>query len=458
MTPALSLDSSRVRTLSLLMLVAAVYAGSLGASFQFDDWNVIVGNPGVHSWTAWWERMPGIRPLLKATYVASWTAGWGPAGFRAVNIALHAMNAWLLLLAVERVLRLCGLPEDRARFAAWFAAAVFALHPAQTETVTYISGRSGGLMTTFLLLALIAHMRRDDSRRPAGWTALAVAAFICAFGAKENAWTFPFTVLAIEAARAQRGPRTPWRASLPYFVALLCGAMAALSIPGYRVLLGTSLETRTALENLLTQIDGQFYLLTHPLFTLQTNADPDLPVRLHWTRDLWPAALTLAGLAAIAVWQWAGRRWLSLGIVWYFVQLSATNSVVPRLDVANDRQLYLALAGPAWMLGAALGSVDSRSLRAAACVSVFAALAAATVMRNGDYRTETSFWESAARVSPGKARVWNNLGYARQSSGDIPGARQAYERALQLDPDHIKARINLSTLEDAAPAAASPMR
>ena len=164
------------------------------------------------------------------------------------------------------------------------------------------------------------------------------------------------------------------------------------------------------------------------------------------------------GLAAIAVWQWAGRRWLSLGIVWYFVQLSATNSVVPRLDVANDRQLYLALAGPAWMSGAALGSVDSRSLRAAACVSVFAALAAATVMRNGDYRTETSFWESAARVSPGKARVWNNLGYARQSSGDIPGARQAYERALQLDPDHIKARINLSTLEDAAPAAASPMR
>ena len=50
---------------ALAALVFAVWWPALGASFQFDDFNVIVGNPRVHSLSAWLASMPGIRPLLK---------------------------------------------------------------------------------------------------------------------------------------------------------------------------------------------------------------------------------------------------------------------------------------------------------------------------------------------------------------------------------------------------------
>jgi Flp pilus assembly protein TadD len=53
-----------------------------------------------------------------------------------------------------------------------------------------------------------------------------------------------------------------------------------------------------------------------------------------------------------------------------------------------------------------------------------------------------------------KARVWNNLGYIYQTTGSIAEARQAYLRALVLNPDYLKAANNLERL-DATSAAPS---
>jgi Flp pilus assembly protein TadD len=115
--------------------------------------------------------------------------------------------------------------------------------------------------------------------------------------------------------------------------------------------------------------------------------------------------------------------------------------------VANDRQLYLALVGPAWVVAMLLLGGPSPKLSAGLTAAIAGVLLAVTAQRNGDYRTEVSLWEASAKASPGKARVWNNLGFARQTAGDLAGARTAYERALALDPEDVKARINLGTLD-----------
>lgn len=435
---------------AIALAVIAAYAHALSGSFQFDDWNVIVDNPAVHSWGAWRDRMPGIRPLLKATYVANWISGWGVDGFRGVNILLHLVNTVLVAVLVRQVLEVLEVERARAATAALVTAALFALHPAQTEAVTYISGRSVSLMAMFQLSALVVHLRWPA----AGGAVAAVLLFLFAMAAKETAWTLPFAIAIVEAAR----PGSTWRSVLrrtgAYWLALVGLFVAAMAIPGYRFLLGRSLETRTLGENLLTQIDGVFYLFTRPMLLGLTNIDPDLPARTHWTMPLAAEALVLATVLAVASWQWRRRPWLGLGLVWPFAMLLATNSVLPRLDVANDRQLYLALIGPAWIVAMLLLSVPSPKFSAGLTAAIAGVLLAVTAQRNGDYRTEVSLWEATARMSPGKARVWNNLGFARQMAGDTAGARSAYERALALDPDDVKARINLGTLD--APGRPSP--
>jgi len=144
--------------------------------------------------------------------------------------------------------------------------------------------------------------------------------------------------------------------------------------------------------------------------------------------------------------QWRARPWLAFGIAWWFVALLPTNSVLPRLDVVNDRQLYLALVGPAIVVGNAVGTLSGRAgLTAIVVLAIL--LGGRTMMRNADYQTEVALWESTARGSPGKARVWNNLGHAYEQAGRRDDAVRAYDRAIELDPDFWKARLNRDALE-----------
>ena len=134
------------------------------------------------------------------------------------------------------------------------------------------------------------------------------------------------------------------------------------------------------------------------------------------------------------------RPWIAFGVLWFFLQLAPTNSIVPRLDVANDRQLYLA----SWGLFLAL----CMQIRAVPVWAVIATLFAATsVLRQLDYRSEIALWESSVALAPWNARGHNNLGYAYQLAGRTEDARREYRAALLFDPYHQKTRFNLMFLK-----------
>ena len=233
---------------------------ALAASFQFDDWNVIVNEPRVHSLAAWWQSMPGIRPLLKLSYALNMTLDASPVGFRVVNVLIHVLSATLVGSVLRtRGLR-AGLSEVDASRAALLAALIFALHPVQTEAVTYISGRSSSLAACFCLLSLYCWIRSEQSERgrsATGWLAACCICFALAVATKETALILPLALLLYSADR-------PMSATLKRLTPLLVlmGLMlgVALSLPTYRRLLAVSLDTRTIAENLLTQAHAVLYL------------------------------------------------------------------------------------------------------------------------------------------------------------------------------------------------------
>ncbi len=434
----------------LLAALALAYLPSLGASFQFDDWNVIVRDARVQSLAAWLASMPGIRPILKLSYALNHELGGGTAAFRAVNVGVHALNSALVAVVLRGLGLRLALEPRAAGLAALVAAAVFALHPVQSEAVTYVSGRSTSLSTLLALAAFAAWLRGLDTPHEGRWRWASLVVFALALGVKEAPATLPLVMSAwlVVSGAARSIPRRV----APHFALLLGLVFVVIAWPPYRALLSASLMARPIGLNLMTQVDAIVYLLGQLVALGGMNGDPGLPVVTTLHAALVLRATALIGLLVAGLLLLQRRRAAGFAIVWFFVWLLPTNSLVPRIDVVNDRQLYAAIVGPAWLLGLALAPLASLRprLALAGLAAVGVVLSLATQRHNRVYETEVSFWEDVARKSPRNARAANNLGYAYALTCRDADATHEFRRAMRLDPGDFRAGSNLRLLSEGA--------
>lgn len=399
--------------------VGAAYANALTATFQFDDWDVIVDQPRVHSIAAWWHSMPGIRPLLKLSYALTYTLSSSAMFFHLVNVVIHAANACLIFAL---------LAKRTTRAVALTAALIFALHPAQTEAVTYVTGRSCSLSALFVLAALSVSSR------------LSPTFFASALLVKETA-----VMTAVPAFVRKRG--------VSPFLVVAGAAAVALASPVYRHLLAVSLRTRGIGTNLMTQAHAVVYLMGQLVRFDRLNADPKLPVITTWSWSLAGDTLLIVSLIALGFALLKKHPEIGYGILWFFLWLLPTNSFLPRLDVANDRQLYVALAGPAFLVAYGVGAIAKKrgeALAVAAVALLCVVLATATHLRNRVYADEITFWNDVIAKSPWNARGFNNLGYALALVHRDEEAESAFRKALVLDQGYVRAAVNLRLLREGA--------
>ncbi len=438
---------------ALVAAVAAAYSNAVSAGFQFDDWNVIVDEPRARTLTAWWSTMPAIRPLLKLSYAWNNSLGFAPAGFHLVNIAIHAINSVLAFLLLTRlalregISNRGGIDVRVAHALALFGALLFALHPVQTEAVTYISGRSTSLAALFSLASILAWI--EGRVRDRTWlVGLSAALFAAGLLVKETSAVVPLALLLWESGNAQAAGKLSFRIPWLHFLVLGLAAAIAASSPMYRHLFKTSFQARSVGVNLLTQTDATFYLLGQLVRFDRLNADPALSVVTSWTASVVIEAAALLLLLALGAMLIRRRPANSFGVLWFFLWLAPTNSFIPRLDVANDRQLYLAILGPAWIAAWLLGSrlPMPRGLLLALTVALALCLGLATYQRNRVYADEIVFWEDVTRKSPSNGRAFNNLGYAYALASRKGDAERAFRHALALNPADVRAAVNLRLL------------
>lgn len=164
------LTSGSAGTLILLLLVFLCYAWSAQSGYIWDDDSYVTGNPTLRSFAGlsriWTE--PGATPqYYPMTFTSFWlevqTIGYRPQISHVINAALHAMSTLLLWNILKRL----AVPG------AWAAAALFAVHPIQVESVAWISERKNTLSLVFALSALWMYLRyarigQDDPETPAG--------------------------------------------------------------------------------------------------------------------------------------------------------------------------------------------------------------------------------------------------------------------------------------------------
>ncbi|MGH9660905.1 MAG: tetratricopeptide repeat protein [Bryobacteraceae bacterium] len=391
-------------TVFLTLAALVAFGGGLGAAFHFDD-HALFADAAVTSAEGWREiwRIERTRPLTYLTFWANYRLGRrDPAGYHAVNLALHVAAAVLLRRVLARVI------PGRA---ALIGAALFAIHPVQTEPVVYVFARATLLATLLSLGALESWLR---GRHWAG-----VAWFTAALAAKEECVALPLVLLLLYLS-ISRNP-----AELKPIAAMFGIALAA----GLRVVWATrSVEGAgfgspiSAADYFLTQGVVIWRYLRLLVFPWGFTVDPQIAIAS-------PAAgalgwLALGAASAIALRRFGRARegfWFIAGLA----LLLPSSSVFPAADLAADRRVYLPLV--AW--SAAAGLV-ARNWKTPALAAIGVVLALVSIARTQVWVKEETLWAEAVMRSPAKVRPRIQL--ARVSTPER--ALALLEEARRIEP------------------------
>jgi tetratricopeptide (TPR) repeat protein len=459
---------------AILLAGLAAYSNTFRCPFIFDD-KIFVNQPAAqHLWP--------IRPLLKAprpvaqfTLALSHSLGGEVWGYHAFNLAVHLLAALTLFGVVRRTLTLpalsrAGGPSPAADFSrdstalAFCIALLWALHPLQTESVTYIIQRMESLMGLFYLLTLYCFIRavsHQDTHSPGTatdspfsgvlvsgwrkkWYAAAVLACALGMGSKEVMGTAPVAVLLYDrtfiAGSFGEALRRRWRfyiALAATWLILTRQIIEALAPQGKSA--GFGVAGVTPFEYARSEPGVILHYLRLAFQPSGLCLDYGWPVA-RTAGDILPGAFVVGGLLAVTVLALVRQRaWGFIG-AWFFLALAPTSSILPIRDLEFDHRMYLPLAAVVAAVVLTAYKVTHMRLRRgmalALALTPAAALGCLTFQRNQDYRTEVSIWQDTVNKRQDNASAWNNLGAAYFRAGRYDKSAWCFDRSIELDRNY----------------------
>lgn len=461
---------TRLLPLVLLVLVGlGAYSNCFDGAFVYDDLHAIVGNRQVQQLgpvsVADLLRPRGLTDLtFRVNYALGGQAVWG---YHAVNLAVHLLAGLVLYGLVRRTLL---LDPWRPRFegsAAWMAlaaAALWLVHPLQTESVTYIVQRAEALAGLFCLLTLYCLLRSATGNRHRRlWGVAAVVSCLLALLSKEVGCVAPALALLYDrtflAGSFAGALRRRWGlyAGLAATGLVLTPQLRLLFTPSSPAAAGVSRSVGFAIQG----VSWQDYFSSQPgvmLHYLRLALWPDrLCLDYAWPvargpAEVVPAALAVGVLLLCTLWALVCRPWLGFLGAWFFLCLAPTSSVVPLSDLAVEHRLYLALvavavltvlAGQAALSALTLPDRQRAWLAGGLVAALSVALAFRTARRNEDYHNPLALWAGVVAQRPANHRAHNNLGLLLEEQGRSAEAARHFLEAIRLSPTYAKAYVNL---------------
>jgi tetratricopeptide (TPR) repeat protein len=364
-------------------------------------------------------------------------------GYHFMNLALHALSAVMVAIILRRL----AVPG------ALLAAAIFALHPVQAESVAWITEQKNTLSGVFYLGAMLAYLRFDQTRKTS-WYLGALGLFSLGMLCKTVIATLPGAMLVI--FWWQRG-RLSWKNDvLPLAPFLLLGAGGGMVTAAWE------------LKN--NGCDGPEFIFTPAERLLLAGRS----VCFQFSKLVWPAQLTFIyprwSLNAHAWWQylfplavatvlvalWAVRRWTRapLAAALFFVGtlfpvLGFFNLFTFRYSFVADHYQYLACLGIIALASAAAVSLVERwrgwgKLAAyGLCLAMLTTLAGLSFRQSEMYADAQTLYRAIVTRNPDCWMAHSNLGALLANSGKLDEAIVHYKRALEIKPDYAEASYNL---------------
>ncbi len=472
LTPQTSVSYTLRAILVLVFLILVAYSNTFRVSWHFDDYPNILHSDEVRVKNLYPDTLYKAyrvlkngnhrqRPVSWFTFALNWY--WGQdsvVGYHAVNLLIHCVSSIFLFLCCKHILTVYVFQKSDdhglSLLSAFLGAAMWALHPIQTQAVTYVVQRMASLSGMFYIVAFYCFLKAMQQKAPRAVTyglyVLVGLCFLLALGSKPSAAMFPVAV-GLFYVLFEPPKRQSFRLAALVGACVAVGA-AVLYFVGdnpLRILSGYSIRPFTLSERLLTEGRilafhlAQLFLLKPFRFSLVH----DIPISKSFISPPSTLISILFILSLIGL-SWRVRKrapLLSFAIAFFFINHVIESTLLP-LELIYEHRNYI----PSMFLFLPISYAFVRCVAAGIqgngsflwvylvpgiVICLFIGL---TFHRNQDWRSEETLWNDAIQKAPGLARPYHNLAVDYyEKKGNYVKALELYKTAISkrdLRSDH----------------------
>ena len=432
----------------VIVIIAAcfvAYIPAIKSGFIWDDDVYVTNNPlltaphGLYRiWFAMFDSPAQYVPFVYTTictifWIEHQLWGFNPMGYHAVNVAIHITNALLLWLVLRRL----SIPG------AWFASAVFALHPVQVESVAWITELKNTLMFFFLLLSVLCWMEfalfQRSGRKAYVYSLLLYA---LALFSKTTACMFPAVIIFILWFKRRPLTAKRWLQAVPFVaIGIGMGLMAMwrekrLGTGDLNLGLGLADKFLIAGRALWFYICKLFWPTNLTFSYSRWHIDPT---------EIWQYAWPVAFLLVLAIaYLWRKRLGLApLAALLFFAlilfpMLGFFSLYTFVYTFAADHYQYVACIGPIALVAAG-GERISRRLGTSGRIVIFSAagillltLGVLTWRQSRIYANEQTLWSDTLNKNPDSWLAHTRIMAELLGQGKLEDAKYHAEQKIKL--------------------------
>jgi len=393
-----------------------------------------------------WHPLTGLSHILDCQLFGL-NSGW----HHLINLVFHIANTLLLFLILKKM--------TGAFWRSAFVAAVFGLHPAHVESVTWISERKDVLSTLFFLLTIASYVRYVKLRGTGSYL-LIVLLFALGLMAKPMLVTLPFVLLLLDywpLNRMETGPavKNRWQ----YFYPLIWE-----KIPLFILSAVSSIVTLFVQRKVGALADVELIPLTNRIanavisygtYIWKLFRPAKLAVFYPYPRVMQPwwqiltVAILLLIITIVVICLGRKYKYLPTGWFWYLGMLLPVIGIVQvGMQSMADRYTYVPFTGLFIIL--AWGANDllakwkyGKIVLWPLSFSVILVLAVLTWLQVSCWRDSINLFGHALSATDGNFVAYNSRGFAYYEIGQFDLAISDYQKALEINAQYGKAYNNL---------------
>ena len=419
--------------LLLLFLVLITYTNSLNNAFLSDDLAEIVNNPNVGNLDYAIASHPFGFIRLIFYWLAFQIGGLSPILFRFTNILLHMGVVFLIYTIFTHLY---------SKKLALIVSGIFAVHPAISEAVVWISGGGYPQYSFFFLLSFLFYIL--PSKRTLFYL-LSSIFYLLSFMSHPQMplglfmifplWEFCFGNLKKE-----------WKRTILFLIIAISYSLLSIGNLSERTnTLQTVHYQESGIDNPLVlipvAISSYFELIFFPqtltLYHSELNFGPvNFGIRAIFTLILF------IGIFA----SFKKNKFIFFWLAFFIIALAPTLTPFRLNWIVAERYLYLPIVGILAITGFGLIKLSQllkvKNLEYILLVIFIVLLSTRTIIRNVDWKNEDNLWIATGKTSPSSPNTHNNLGDVYGRWGDKQRSLQEFQTAILLKPNYADAYHN----------------